>query len=149
MYCMNVRVEIIEKNAPEEAVFRVHEETEEIKKLMKQVEQSGCTVLCSKDDDIYNIPLSEIFYFEVVDGKSFVYSSKDMFDCKLKLFEFEEITRNTLFFRASKSTIVNAEKIEYVKPSVSRRFEAHLENNEIITVNRKYVIDMKRSLSIM
>ena len=44
--------------------------------------------------------------------------------------------------------ILNADKIDYVRPSLSGRFEAVLSNGEIVVVSRKYVQDFKRSLGI-
>ncbi len=44
--------------------------------------------------------------------------------------------------------ILNADKIDYVRPSVSGRFEAVLSNGEIVIVSRKYVAELKRLLGI-
>ena len=54
--------------------------------------------------------------------------------------------RATYFDAASKSMILNADKIDYVRPSVSGRFEAVLSNGEIVIVSRKYVSELKRLL---
>ena len=51
-------------------------------------------------------------------------------------------------FRCSKSMILNAEKIDYVRPSLSGRFEAVLSNGEKAVVSRKYVADLKRMLGV-
>lgn len=40
-------------------------------------------------------------------------------------------------FRCSKSMILNADKIDYVRPSLSARFEAVLSNGEIVIVSSK------------
>ena len=39
---------------------------------------------------------------------------------------------------------MNAEKIDYVLPSLSGRFEAVLDNGEKDIVSRKYVAELKR-----
>lgn len=52
------------------------------------------------------------------------------------------------FFRCSKSMVLNADKIEYIKPSVSGRFEAVLTNGETVIVSRKYVSELKRLLGM-
>jgi hypothetical protein len=49
----------------------------------------------------------------------------------------EELCRNSMLFRCSKSMILNADKIQYVRPSVSGRFEATLTNNEKVIISRQ------------
>jgi DNA-binding LytR/AlgR family response regulator len=44
--------------------------------------------------------------------------------------------------------ILNAEKIDYVRPSLSGRFEAVMSNGEKAVVSRKYVSDLKRKLGV-
>ena len=44
--------------------------------------------------------------------------------------------------------VLNAEKIDYVRPSLSGRFEAVLSNGEKVVVSRKYVSDLKRMLGV-
>lgn len=92
--------------------------------------------------------LLAVFYFEVVDGASFLYTQKDVYNAKEKLYEFESISSRSSLFRCSKSMILNADRIDYVWPSVSGRFEAVLSNGEIVIVSRKYVTELKRLLGI-
>lgn len=53
-----------------------------------------------------------------------------------------------MLFRCSKSMVLNAEKIDYILPSFSGRFEAVLENGEKVIVSRQYVADLKRLLGV-
>jgi DNA-binding LytR/AlgR family response regulator len=92
--------------------------------------------------------LSEIFYFEVVDDRSFVYTKAKVFEAKEKLYEFERLCEGSTLFRSSKSMVLNAENIDYVRPSLSGRFEAVLSNGEKVVVSRKYVADLKRMLGV-
>ena len=99
-----------------------------------------------KKDKLYRLSLSDIYYFEVVDGVSFLYTQKEVFQAKEKLYEFESVSAKSDLFRCSKSMILNANKIDYVRPSVSGRFEAVLSNGEVVIVSRKYVAELKRLL---
>lgn len=108
---------------------------------------SGQVFVCGyKKDKLYRLSLSDIYYFEVVDGVSFLYTQKEVFQAKEKLYEFESVSAKSDLFRCSKSMILNANKIDYVRPSVSGRFEAVLSNGEIVIVSRKYVAELKRLL---
>ena len=77
-----------------------------------------------------------------------IYTQKDVHSVKEKLYEFEKMSCRSPLFRCSKSMVLNADKIDYVRPSLSGRFEAVLSNGEIVIVSRKYVQDLKRSLGI-
>lgn len=92
------------------------------------------------------LKLSDIYYFEVVEGSSFLYCQKEVFSCKQKLYEFEALCIGTMLFRCSKSMILNAGKIDYVLPSLSGRFEAVLDNGEKVMISRQYVSTLKRLL---
>ena len=95
---------------------------------------------------MHRLKLAEVFYFEVVDDRSFLYTQAAVFEAKEKLYEFERLCAGSTLFRCSKSMILNAEKIDYVRPSLSGRFEAVLSNGEKAVVSRKYVADLKRML---
>lgn len=60
----------------------------------------------------------------------------------------EDVSAKSSLFRCSKSMILNADKIDYIRPSFSGRFEAVLSNGEAVIVLRKYVADLKRLLGI-
>ena len=97
---------------------------------------------------MHRLRLTEIFYFEVVDDRSFLYTQSEVFEAKEKLYEFERLCAGSALFRCSKSMVLNAEKIDYVRPSLSGRFEAVLSNGEKVVVSRKYVSDLKRMLGV-
>ncbi len=58
------------------------------------------------------------------------------------------MTRGTHFFRASKSVVLNADRIDYIRPAISGRFEATLENGEKVMVSRQFVPELKKILGV-
>lgn len=145
---MKLTVERIERDMEESVTVCCHD-TEAV--WVENVREAALGQICVcgyKDNVLYRLRLSDIYYFEVVDGISFFYTQKDVFTAKEKLYEFESISARSALFRCSKSMIVNADKIDYVRPSVSGRFEAVLSNGEIVIVSRKYVTELKRLLGI-
>ena len=66
----------------------------------------------------------------------------------MKLYEFEELSRGTAFFRASKSMVLNSDKIDSVTPSLSGRFEVRLLNQEKVIVSRQYVGALKKLMGL-
>ena len=99
-------------------------------------------------DKIHKLELTDIFYFETVDNKSFFYCQDKVYETKLKLYEFEELTRDSHFFRASKSVVLNCDRIDFIKPVISGRFEACLENGEMVMVSRQFVPSLKKILGV-
>lgn len=145
---MNVSVKEIPENEEEEILIKCHEINEEILALLHKLKLSSERLLVTDGDEIHRIALQDVFYFETVDNKSFIYCASRVYETKLKLYEFEEMTQGSRFFRASKSTIINAMKISYIKPSLSGRFEVSMENGEKLMVSRQYVSDLKRKIGV-
>lgn len=145
---MKVSVQEIPKNEAEEIMIRCHEINEEVLSLLHRLKLSQEKLAVTRQDEIHKIALQDVFYFETVDNKSFLYCESQFYETKLKLYEFEDLTQGSKFFRASKSTIINAMKISYVKPSISGRFEVCMENGEKLLVSRQYVAELKKKIGI-
>lgn len=97
--------------------------------------------------EAYNIDLKNIYYFEGIDNKNFIYTKDNCYECRYKLYELEDLKLNT-FIRISKSIILNIKKISKVKGDLSGRLEATLKNNEKIIISRKYKSILKERLGL-
>ncbi len=146
---MKITIEEIGVTQEEEIIIRCREVNQEILDLYNKIRRHQSYISASCGKEIYRVAFRDIFYFETVDSKSFLYGNDRVYETKLKLYEFEEICGGTAFFRASKSVILNADKIQYVKPALSGRFEATLKNGEKVVVSRQYVQDLKRALGML
>ena len=145
---MKLSVELIPGEKEEEVIVRCYDTQEKWVEAIRAVATGEISISAFADEKIYRLKLSDICYFEVVEGCSFLYCEKTVFKCKQKLYEFKEICRGSMLFRCSKSMILNADKIQYVHPSVSGRFEATLENSEKVIISRQYVGELKRLLGV-
>lgn len=145
---MKISIEEVPGQEEEEIIIRCHEMNEEVMALLHKLKVSGEKLCGSLGDKIYRLRLSDIYYFETVDQKSFLYCENQVYETKLRLYEFEELAAGTQFFRASKSTVVNAEKISHIRPSLSGRFEAVMDNGEKLLVSRSYVPSLKKVLGL-
>lgn len=102
---------------------------------------------CRKDGKIYFIPPEEIFYFESVDDKVFVYCEKEVYEINHKLYELEKMLPRE-FMRSSKSSILCLDRIKSLAPAFGGRFEALLTNGERVIISRQYVPELKRKLGL-
>ena len=90
----------------------------------------------------------EIYYFEAVDNKIFIYLEKEVYETKRKLYELERLFQGTDFFRASKSCIVILAKVKSLSPAFNGRFEALMRNGERVMISRQYVPILKEKLGL-
>ena len=94
------------------------------------------------------LALPDIFYFEATDNKVFAYGQKNVYEVKEKLYQLEEQLVSFPFMRASKSMILNLDKIRHLSPAFGGRFEALLENEEKVIISRQYVPVLKERLGL-
>ncbi|MEH7097476.1 LytTR family DNA-binding domain-containing protein [Neobacillus vireti] len=145
---MKISIEEISKELGEEILIRCHEVDDEIYEIVNKLETVDLILLGYQNDRVHRIKLSDIYYFEAVDGKVFSYCKNSVFEVKQKLYELEELCKEKNCFRASKSTILNIAKISSIYPSISGRFEAVLDNGERAVVSRQYVPVLKNKLGL-
>ena len=99
-------------------------------------------------ESIVMIPIAEVYYFDAVDNRVYLYTKDKCYEVKKKLFEIEEEYESTSFIRVSKNAVVNIKKIERLFPEFNGRLEAKLKNEESIIISRSYVPALKRKLGI-
>ena len=145
---MKVTVEQIDWEREEELNVRCHDPGAPWVESIQAAASGQRTVCGWREDELHRLKLSEVFYFEVVDERAFVYTRTEVFEAKEKLYEFERLCAGSALFRCSKSMILNVDRIDNVQPSLSGRFEAVLSNGEKVVVSRRYVAELKRMLGV-
>ncbi|HWL24510.1 MAG TPA: LytTR family DNA-binding domain-containing protein [Ureibacillus sp.] len=145
---MRISIEEIGIELEEEILIRCHEVNDEVYEIVNKLETSNLILLGYINDRVHRIKLSDIYYFEAVDGKVFSYCKDAVYEVKQKLYELEQLFKEKNCFRASKSTILNLAKISSIYPSISGRFEAVLDNGERAVVSRQYVPVLKKMLGL-
>ncbi len=143
---MKVFVKKIEPDKQEVTVIQCHEVTEEIKDIVRFIKTSDSSLTGYVDECINKVPLQDVFFIESVDNRVFAYTLNKVYELKCKLYEFVSQYENKMFFRCSKSLVVNLMKIDNVRPALNGRFSARLFNGEEIIISRQYVPELKRRL---
>jgi len=126
----------------EQAVFHIYDKTEKIEKAIELL-QSPDSLTVFHENKAHMISIDDIYYIESFDLKTYVYSEKNVYQSKSKLFELELELSKASFMRVSKQTVVNVRKIQNVAPYGGGRFEARLSNKERVIISRKYVPELK------
>ena len=129
-----------------EVTIAYREMTTSVQRVSEYVRNVERTILCKKDNEEYSILINDIFYFESVDKKVFVYCEKVVYRSNYKLYELEEMLSQVGFVRVSKSVLLNVEKLMGIKTLVNSKLEAKLSNGESVCVTRKYLKDIRSEL---
>lgn len=116
---------------------------ERLSRLIEQIRLFSFSMTGTKEGVATMIPLEQIFYFDSVENKTYLYVEKDVYQCDKKLYELEHLLKETTFVRISKSCILNAEKVIEVKAQLNGRLEVKLLNFEKVLVSKHYIRDFK------
>ncbi|OPJ61358.1 LytTR family DNA-binding domain-containing protein [Clostridium chromiireducens] len=145
---MKISIENIPAGSEPEIIIKCNEPDESLLQLIYSIKSSSKKLIGFTDLQMHIINPKDVFYFESVDNKVFIYCEQKIFQSRLKLYEIELEYENSDFFRASKSTIINISKIESVSPVFYGKFEALLQNGEKIFISRQYVPVFKKKLGL-
>ncbi len=147
---MKITIETPLPGQEDEIIIRVADMNEEILETVKKLKNmdSKESVAAVSGDTILMIPTKDVFYFDAVDNRVFVYTRDRNYEIKMKLYEIEEDFSFSSFIRVSKNTIINIRKIEHLSPEFNGRFVAKLQNGEKILISRGYVPSLKKKLGI-
>lgn len=129
-----------------EVIIRYNDKFGSVKRLTRYIEQFDFQLQGKEDGKTHYIPLNEIYYFESIDEKIFIYSVQKVFETSYRLYELEQLLKQSNFQRISKSTLLNIEKLESVRPLFNGKLEATLKNEEKLIINRHYVKLLKEKI---
>ncbi len=122
---------------------------ERLQRLVEQIRTYSFSIAGRKDGRTYNLLPDGIYYFESVEGRTFAYTEKDVYECGASLSQMENNLAATHFVRVSKSCILNASVLESVRVLINGRMEARLSNGEKLIINRHYVQELKDRLNML
>lgn len=143
---MDIKVLKIAKSQPEQLEIRCHEVTEQVREIVTFVKSRQGQLTGVIEGKQYEVPVIDVYYVEAVDNKVFLYSVRQVYETKQKLYELEEILKEKYFLRVSKSLLLNLMKVKSIKPALNGRFTAVLQSGEEIMISRKYVPELKKAL---
>lgn len=107
---MKIIIENIPAGSEPEIIIKCNEPDESLLQLIYSLKSSSKKLIGFTDLQMHIINPKDVFYFESVDNKVFIYCKQKIFQSRLKLYEIESEYENSDFFRASKSTIINISK---------------------------------------
>ena len=143
---MDVRIEYIGRDDGEVVLIRCHEITEEVREIESFVKSRQGSLPGTSESRQYEIPVTDVYYAESVDGKTFIYTDGGVYETSYRIYELEDMLRPKHFLRISKPMLVNLMKIQSIQPAFNGRFTAVLRSGEKIIISRNYVKALKAAL---
>ena len=143
---MDVRIRQIGPAEQELVLICCRAVTEEVREIAAFVKSRQGSLSGVLDEKQYEVPVSELYYIESVDGKTFLYTKKRVYETSYRIYELEEMLKAKHFLRVSKPMLVNLMKIRSIQPALNGRFTAVLSSGEKIIISRNYVKALKEAL---
>lgn len=131
-----------------EIVIKCNRLSHELQKLITLLKSPDEKISGTLNGTTHLIEPQNIYYFESVDKKTFIYTESEVLETSMRLYEVEDKLSKFDFFRASKSTVINISKIKNLSPKFNGRLYALLENGEQLTISRQYVPVIKEILGL-
>lgn len=145
---MKIEIDIDEKYPDTEVVIRANKLDSDVERLVAMMRMVNMQIGVRKNDETYLLDVEKILYIEAVERKTFVYTSDEIYESDLKLYEIEQELLERDFFRISKQSIVNIRMIKSLKSDINRKIRITLRNDEQIVVSRMYSDELRRKLGL-
>lgn len=90
----------------------------------------------------------DVLFIESVDKRAFIYTTDEVLETSLRLYEMEDCLAGCDFLRVAKGCIVNFRAVTALKPDVNGRIIATLKNGERVVISRQYAPTVKSKLGL-
>ena len=117
-----------------------------VERVVSLIKSIDSTVKCSLEHREIWVNVSDIYYIESVDKKTFVYCDKSVYRTEYRLYQFLDAFEFPGFVQISKSCLININVLISIRPLANSKMEATLSNGERVNVTRKYVANIKEYL---
>lgn len=124
------------------------DDVQRLLRTIKNLDNYTDVVPLAVEDRVVMVQLDEIIAIEVYKNELTVYTQAKVYKLKGKLKEMYQRLNNGDFIQVSKSTLINLNHLSSLEASFSGNMLAFMDNDEKLTVSRKYLIQLKESLGM-
>jgi DNA-binding LytR/AlgR family response regulator len=144
---MEVKIEISPEHTFPRAVIYTDRLTPEIQRALDILQAKDAPVLAERSERTFLLSGQDIYLIRVVDGKTMLYTQKEEFSTRKRLYELLEQLGGG-FMQISKSCAVNLSYAESVEAGFGGSLLLKMKNGMSDYVSRKYLPDLKNYLGI-
>ncbi len=144
---MEVKIEISPEHTFPRAVIYTDRLTPEIQRALDILQAKDAPVLAERSERTFLLSGQDIYLIRVVDGKTMLYTQKEEFSTRKRLYELLDQLGGG-FMQISKSCAVNLSYAESVEAGFGGSLLLKMKNGMSDYVSRKYLPDLKNYLGI-
>lgn len=122
--------------------------TPELEKIIATLRILDRQVTARKGEETFMLDAASIFYIDIADKKTFIYTASEVYDTEMRLYELETLLEKVGFLRVGKSCILNLKHIRSLRADLDRRIKVTMENGEQLMVSRQYAQELKKRLGV-
>ena len=116
------------------------------REIIGKIRTLGITVPGNRDGKTYSVAAGDIYYIEVVERRTFLYTKEAVYAADRKLYELEELLKGSGILRISKFCLMNLHHLYSIRQLRNSQLEATLDNEEKLIVARTYLKSIKTML---
>jgi DNA-binding LytR/AlgR family response regulator len=129
-----------------EILIKYAKMNKDVKRIMTILQSTDTRIKCRLDDSDKLVNASDVYYFESVDKRTFVYCEQSVYRTESRLYQLAEELAHLGFVQINKACILNINVLDSIKPLLNSRMEATLKNGERLYITRKYLDNIKQAL---
>ena len=121
----------------------------EITALLQYLRRTGTSgkIIAYREEEQFLLNPEEIVYLETGGTRVSIYTAKEVYESKLKLYELKEALSGHPFAQISKSTLVNIHFVKSIQAEFSGNYRIRLKNRpESLTISRKYYPEFRSKI---
>ena len=147
----SVKIRIEEDPSAEdlEITIRCRQTGESVIRILEMLRMTDQTLTGHRDGRTYILDVEQLFYIDTVEKRTFLYTEQEVYETPLRLYELEGRLESCDFFRASKSSIINFNQIQSLKPEFGGTMQVIMNNGERLNVSRQYAKQIKEKLGCL
>jgi len=132
-----------------EITIRCRQTNDAVIRILEMLRMTDRKLTGHRENQTYILDVSQILYIDTVEKRTFLYTEEEVYETPLKLYELEERLESCDFFRASKSSIINFNQIQSLKPEFGGTMQVTMTNGERLNVSRQYARAIKEKLGCL
>ena len=146
---MKINIEVDENLSSPIVTIKSNEINDEVNNIISYLNAFNQNAIVGhKDKEIYFLNPQDIetIYSEGV--KIYANVNDNIYQLKGRLYEYEELLKDTNFIRISNSELINLHKVVKVNLSLNDTIEIFLKNGKSTYCSRRKISDLKRALGL-
>lgn len=143
---MLIKLQQVTQLAEVELLVRYAKMDVQLEKLLAYANSLSLSIQCNYEGETLWVAANDILYIESVDKRTYVYTKASVFRTDLRLYQFLSQLGDAGMVQVSKFCIVNLGHLLSIKTLPNTRMEGLLSGGEKVTINRKYIADIKQNL---